>query len=331
VIRRLAFLALFVASTALAAPNITSVTPNSGPAAGGTRVVIKGTGFTNNCIICSPPFAGPSVSFGTAPATEVKFIDATTVEAVAPAHLPGAVVVLVRNLDGSGSAILPDGFTYSGNATDAFDPVLFPIFMPPVHGAFGSEFHTTARVFNKGSLFLLLYGLDTSCYLFDPPHSAFDPQLIVPNIDEQELLTGCSRSVGRVFWITKGGDLAASLRVADVSRSATSHGTEIPVVRARDFSSSPIALLGVPSDPRFRITLRIYSLGPVHAPVVIENFGRPIFLTQGHDIFEPWYAEVSDLPRTMSRVLILPGDAPIWAFITVTNNETQQITTITPN
>ena len=50
---------------------------------------------------------------------------------------------------------------------------------------------------------------------------------------------------------------------------------------------------------------------------------------------EPWYAEI-DLPpgEANERVnvhLMFPLDTTAWAFATVTNNATQQVTIVTPN
>ena len=314
---------------ALAAPAITSVTPNNGPVAGGTRVVIKGTGFSDICIACLNPSVPPGVSFGAIPSPEVKFIDATTLEAVAPPSLPWTTSVTVYNNDGSGSATKQNAFTYTGDARDAFEPILFPVFRRPVLGLFGSDFRTFGRVFPIGPVSpVRLYGQNVVCYLFTPTFDEYTPVTITT---EGTLLPDCNDRTGRILWTQKGaGDsLAFGLRVADVSRSATSHGTEIPVVRESDFTTGRIALLGVPTDPRFRLTLRIYSLVPPGGPVSIDGYGQ-VALTPGRDLFDPSYAEIPDLPRTLTRVVLQPGPTPIWAFITVTNNETQQITTITP-
>jgi len=330
-IGRLLFVLSIGATTAVAAPTITSVTPNSGPIAGGTRVTIKGTGFSNVCIFCIPQLPRPSVSFGSLLATEVKFIDSTTLEAVTPRSLPLTVTVSVTNEDGSGFAEKQNAFTFLGDINDAFEPMLFPIFTRPVFGAFGSEFRTFARVMSIGEPFIALYGLDQRCLQVFPP---LDPTAPTAVSDDIALPADCAVKTGRIFWTRKGdgASLALNLRVADVSREATSHGTEIPVVRANEFSTDGVGLLGIPTDPRFRITLRIYSLDRTDQPVRLVgiSFVRDVRLSTPADIFEPAYAEVSDLPRTATRLLVISPGTRIWAFITVTNNDTQQITTITP-
>ena len=83
------------------APTVTSISPNSGSANGGTAVTIRGTGF----------LGGARVSFGGTAATAVKVVSSTSITAKTPAHAAGAVNVVVTNTDGK-SATLTNGFTY---------------------------------------------------------------------------------------------------------------------------------------------------------------------------------------------------------------------------
>lgn len=340
---------LLLTSSVFASPVITSVTPSSGPVPGGTGVLIRGTGFSFNCVICSPPFADPTVFFGSSEAVEVTFIDANTLEAIAPPHLPGSVSVTVSQLDGSvpNHFTLNNAFTYTGESLDAFEPVLFPIFMPVVQGQFGSQFETTARVASRGEP-LDLYGMDSVCYTFSPVLVPSNPFPI--GASETPLLTGCSQSVGRIFYVPKGGgaDLVANLRVSDITKQRESHGVEVPVVRFDEFTTN-IKLLGVPVDPKFRTTLRIYGLpeaGGV-AKVSVNGVVHEVELRQSGSLFEPAYGTFTDFPalddlpagqntvtvvvgRSVGTGLVFPNSR-LWAFVSVTNNDTQHITTITPN
>jgi len=87
--------ALFEAAT------VTTISPNTGLAAGGTAVTITGTNL-----------AGTSgVSFGATAATNVKVVSNTRVTCTAPAHTAGAVNVVVH--DDAGDVTVTNGFTYS--------------------------------------------------------------------------------------------------------------------------------------------------------------------------------------------------------------------------
>ena len=341
-------LLLLVASSLFGSPVITSVTPAEGSVAGGTRVTINGTGFSDTCIVCSTPFSGLSVIFGNTRASDVKLINPTKIEAVAPPHPPGPVSVTVHQLDGSdpNSFTLPNAFTYTGDWSAEFEPFLFPIFLAPVRGAFGSEFHTSARVASRGEPFDI-FGYDTLCTTIDPPLIPESPFRI--GTGETQLYTGCTRSVGRLFFVpaAHADDFVANLRVTDVTRQSQSHGVEVPVVRLRDFTVGKIVLLGVPVDARFRNTLRIYGLpgGAQFVNVTVNGVTTGVALRSSGSLYEPSYAEftafpsASQLPAGRSTVTVtidqpvrgIVGPTAVWAFVSVTNNDTQQITLVTPN
>jgi formylglycine-generating enzyme required for sulfatase activity/CxxC motif-containing protein (DUF1111 family)/subtilisin-like proprotein convertase family protein len=81
-------------------PTISSVTPNTGPAAGGTAITITGTNLTG----------ASSVTIGGVAATSVSVVNSTTVTAVTPAGAAGAQSVSVTTP--SGTASLAGAFTY---------------------------------------------------------------------------------------------------------------------------------------------------------------------------------------------------------------------------
>jgi hypothetical protein len=90
-----------VSNSSLAA-TIYSVTPNSGPHAGGTSVTIQGTNFTNTT----------NVSFGNANAASFSVLNSTTIIAVTPPYaITGIVNVNVVTSFNTGT--LMGGFTYT--------------------------------------------------------------------------------------------------------------------------------------------------------------------------------------------------------------------------
>ena len=87
-------------AAALPPPSLASLSPTSGPAAGGTTVTLTGASFD----------AGATVTFGGAPAV-VGAVSPTSLTATAPAHAAGPVSVVVTNPDGQ-SSTLASGFSY---------------------------------------------------------------------------------------------------------------------------------------------------------------------------------------------------------------------------
>jgi len=87
----------------LPAPILESVEPFSGPAAGGTSVVLGGAQFQ----------AGASVRFGAVVADQAQVLSSTSIQITTPPGSPGPVDVRVTNPDGQFDVLL-DGFTYEG-------------------------------------------------------------------------------------------------------------------------------------------------------------------------------------------------------------------------
>jgi hypothetical protein len=81
---------------------IESVVPDTGPAAGGTTVILRGSGFKTGAI----------AKFGVTPATQTLVQNSTLIIAVTPPHAAGAVDVTVENPDTS-SVTKPGAYTYT--------------------------------------------------------------------------------------------------------------------------------------------------------------------------------------------------------------------------
>lgn len=335
---------LLFATTLFAQVTITSITPSVGPSAGGTEVVIRGSGFTE---IIGSPSRPPSVFFG-GTYGEVRGYDETTLRVVTPPHLPGTVPLSVSS--GDGDARLADAFTFVPDlhtGDDHFERLLLPLLIPPVRGAAGSEWHTELFIDHarNSTPAFQAYGLRAVCPPAPRQCGERDPlaPLRVPGPEVPPIRVEMTGTPGRFAYIPERelGSATMHLRIRDVTRDAENLGTEIPIVRERDFQER-IVLIGVPTDARFRNHLRIYTDSNVAWPLRITVEGQQpieVVATGGREIFEPGYASFTQFPIGTApvRVTIEPTPSPlpvpprIWAFITVTNNETQQVTIITPN
>lgn len=87
--------------TYVVAPNITRVSPTSGPASGGTTVIITGTNFSG----------ATAVTFGGAAATGFTVNSATQITATAPAG-SGTVDIRVTTTGGTSATSAADQYTY---------------------------------------------------------------------------------------------------------------------------------------------------------------------------------------------------------------------------
>ena len=322
--RRLLLVFLLLALPLAADEPQYTITPASGPTEGGTTVTIKG-------VSAGWPYW---VYFGAVPAVTTERIDDETLVATSPAHLPGVVDVILFEYDifvGTGLT-----FTFEGDIPEAtFERVLLPILTPPVRGAFGSEFRTNFEVMNTGDLILEAHGIQQDCTYSCVPMYGQDPIRIFP-VHRFEMPTVRNGNPGRFVYLNAADAkyFSASLRVYDTKYSRENFGTELPIVRRSEFYTTRFALLGVPKDAGFRSTLRLYSDAPTTVKVMVDQETSFVTLRAGGNMFDPAYAQFSNFPigNGFAHVTIEPeADGPaVWGFISVTNNVTQQITTITP-
>jgi hypothetical protein len=334
-LRILTFLAIACALPLLAQTPMT-ITPSSGPVTGGTVVTITGN-FT---------WPGYGVIFGDEWASQTERIDNHTLRTIAPPHAAGTVKITIFEYDIGYETDLT--FTYGGVETDAYESVLLPMFTPPVFGKFGSEFHTALSI--SAEAFpgkVTLYGLQANCEVNCAKSSLTDgdPQFEVEGgTDVQPRAFAYNGTPGRFFRIAKDDlpRIGAHLWVQDLTRSSLNYGTEIPIVRRSEFRKNHLLFAGVPFTPAFRNTLRIYGDQPFWAVVRVGDREPVRVRVDGaNGAYVPAYGVFTDFPTevALTRVTIdaesdlqtlVPVDIPFWAFITVTGNESQIITTITP-
>ena len=89
------------AATAAPPPTLSAITPNTGPAAGGTHVIITGTGFDSVT----------SVTFGDTAAT-ITHQNSTALEVTTPCGETGVIDVVVTSKDGH-KVTWTAGFTFT--------------------------------------------------------------------------------------------------------------------------------------------------------------------------------------------------------------------------
>lgn len=226
-----------------------------------------------------------------------------------------------------------------------FERVLFPV-LTTTGGLNGSMWVSEATIANANPFYVTTpYDIAAFACIAPPCGTERIDPLRSFRFDGNGYPHGASLLVSR----EEADRLAYSLRVRDTSRVKEGFGASVPVARERDMSRlQPLVLADIPRDPRYRVKLRVYAIathGETQAfPGMriaaddahlddVETSG--ILLHGPGNVYEPLYGEY-DLPPgsegQRSTIFIDPASALLtWAFVTVTNNETQQVTIIEPD
>jgi len=154
-----------------------------------------------------------------------------------------------------------------------------------------------------------------------------------------------NRPQGRYFATVDSIQLEVRLR--DLTRNASSAGVNLPVVREDEFRADEMNLIAVPRDPRFRVLVRFYMLDKA-LPLSVEQIdasGNVLQADQvqlnppvgGFAVPAPAYGQFSLDPGTQEaaepvriRVKAIYPNTYFWAFASVTNNDTSEVTLILP-
>lgn len=215
--------------------------------------------------------------------------------------------------------------------------ILVPVFVV-TRGAFGSAFRSELAVVNPGDTPQVVDGLNYPCVIFPacpplPRSVTVAPRSFITSFDQLG-------TPGSFLYVSDSSPLQFGLRARDDSRRDDSAGTSIPIVREREFGPV-IQIPDVRAEPAYRQLLRVYGMrgGEVVVAFRAENGAliesRIVRLPEGSR-FVPAYAEVRDFPATPAERLWIEvngtGDDPrVWAFVTLTNNATQEITVVPPS
>lgn len=222
---------------------------------------------------------------------------------------------------------------------------LLPVVAKELPGAFGSIWQSELWVASNADNTIFV-DTDEVC-MFLCTSKEFPPGLIrgIPLMPQPGGLPGL------LLYTSAGAEAPTfNLRMQDLSRQAQTWGTQIPVVARSEMSSAPIYLLNVPLSSAFRQTLRVYLpstdesmnvtvsvINPINETVV---HGQTVLSVDGGSHpYKPAYAQLdgiqsiissSEIPSTVNVKIVPERDLAFWAFISVTNNETQHVTTIVP-
>ena len=229
---------------------------------------------------------------------------------------------------------------------------LIPVTGDQVSGANGSLWTTELTVHNPRDTPIVVRG-SICC----------DNNVVIPPQTSKAVqIAPASFSQGAFIYLPADpnyGPIPMTLRSRDLSKTAESFGTEVPIARDSDFAQLVI-ITDVPTDARYRATLRIYNSSEAPRVVTMRVYtltGSTPIETRSVELsginvlvfdptpFHPGYAQVDPLtpavraagPRVRIEIedpirhIVSPPPPPIWALVSVTNNDTQQVTTVTPH
>jgi hypothetical protein len=276
-------------------------------------------------------------------AVPVVSSDCMSVTVVAPPHAAGAVDVSAR----FGEAMLTTraALRYVDPAAapdeSAFERVLVPLLYNGP-GAYGSQWVTEGRIY---------------------PTETDQPLRWMHDVVKAECASGSceggnvdltrfgNHPAGLLLFLPRHlGHVETDLFVRDTSRENASWGAQVPVVREQDFvRERTMRFPDIPFVAPYRALLRIYGVDAASAHVLVfaGDRSRSVRLNGacGFDVTpcnsaRPAFAAVDLLeafPELAGRGRFSVGVVPngpaghrYWAFVSITNNETQHVTVVTP-
>jgi hypothetical protein len=162
---------------------------------------------------------------------------------------------------------------------------------------------------------------------------------------------------GFLMSVPGDGELHYTLRTFERNAWREDLGTDVPVVRERDFRRGPIQIMNIPAaDPNvFRYMLRVYAIGAPLPPRVRVNgwitmadgtpdliLTRDVVLTPamrglGHFYFEDgtFVRDLVTIAGGMGKLRVelepLVPNVRWWGMVSSTNNRSSDVTVVTPN
>lgn len=226
--------------------------------------------------------------------------------------------------------------------------ILLPVPVGITTGRHGSVWSTELWIYNRGERAVPFVAGPCRLQQWDCFRTIFPGQTI-----ELETPTPDPAGSYSAIYVSEedARTLHFNLRTRDLSRD--DRGVEIPVIRGAEFKTRPIKLMNIPASQSSRLSLRLFVSQVLRLPQVftVRVFAEgqevpvreavvPIELRAWQAIYvalplpstvdTDLFANLQGIERV--RVEIEPDDPTdsYWAFVSITNNATNEVTLVTP-
>jgi hypothetical protein len=330
------FLTLLATSAFAQSDDFTFFPYSTGPA-GGDEITITARGAVR--------FFAPLVFFGDVQSPHVTLVDATHTKAIAPAHAIGAVPLTVRDF-GADTLRTHLNFAY----THDLEWILIPIALQPTGASQGTRWVSEIVVYNDSDDSIPID--EEVCFFIGAPFDCGRPARRVPPHSSLRVEPGSDNAdypeMSLFPPVDQAGRLSYSVRLYETSRDPDGAGIEIPVIRWGDVKATKIWLPFVTTSARFRSTIRIFT-GGMDIVLRVRDAATGDVLAQREKLLNfptdaPRFTVItwndilsSPEVRAHDRVRIEVQSvgtawevAPVWALLTLTDNDTQHVEVFTP-
>jgi hypothetical protein len=325
-----------LATAAVAQNNDFSFYPGYAEPQGGAEIQIYAN--SNSYLRFTDP---PQVFFGDVPSPRVTLAGNYQATAVAPAHAIGVVAVTMRY---NGALLKSIGqFVFEPKVED----IIIPIAFQSVSAAYGTRWVSDISVFNDSDDAVAIEPELCSSlggtFVCDhpirrvPPHASMriEPGSVWPDYPSMILRPPADHA----------GNLHFTVRLREMSRDPDGPGTEIPIVRTRDFQQQQVWLPSIPTSTRFRATLRVFTRSDAVTVRVRDNATGELLSERAVMRYFPTDSDpfgtvtLSDLldsalvrahEKVRIEVVSAHAYSPVWAMVTLTDNESQRVQIFTP-
>ena len=291
-----------------ALPNITGVSPNAGPIAGGTTVTITGTHL----------LTASAVKFGTLGGTIVSQTD-TQVVATSPAHAAGTVDVTAVTVGGTSATSAADDFTYAAAAVPTLtgvSPAAGPIAGGTTVTITGTHLLTASAV-KFGTLGgTIVSQTDTQVVATSPAHAA-------GTVDVTAVTVGGTSATSAADDFTYAAAAVPTLTGVSPAAGPIAGGTTVTITGTHLLTASAVKFGTLGGTIVSQTDTQVVATSPAHAAGTVDVTAVTVGGTSATSAADDFTYAAAAVPTLTG---VSPAAGPIAGGTTVTITGTHLLT-----